>query len=178
MDTNTKSSNVDLTQKSCVILDFDHTLIHAVRNTEQIFEYPPHENHFMYRDHYKIFIRPGTEGFLRNLYERFPYVVYWSAGKDDYVRSIAKRITPGEFEPYCVITRATMEGSRSKHFEKIEGLLPVSKEECVFVDDSPHRIKDLDDEHKITAERYYAYCDVDGLDNYLIRLSDEMGLFD
>jgi hypothetical protein len=151
--------------KQCIVLDMDECLIHswdiaksgylrAVENDprtvsyrDQLFEFFPDVDS-KYQSSFGI-MRPGLIHFLEYCFERFEYVVLWSAGTDYYVEQVSDFIfSLADKIPHEVLARSRCKVVKSStmindvkteyvmHTKPLQNLPYVELSHCFFVDDN------------------------------------------
>lgn len=159
-------------RKNCIILDLDHTLIHAViknDKTKYFIDNAFNQDKFRIRlsnEEFVVYRRPYLDQFLEFCFSKYKYVIIWSAGTENYVNKILRIILSREQKPYKVITRDTFD-TKKKDIENILDDPNISVFRLMFVDDSPRRIRNLDNAFIIRSVPYHISHERVQNDNYL-----------
>ena len=153
-----------------VILDLDHTLVHAVHPKEDVLK----EQAFTFtpaKKPYNVYKRPFLDEFMEFCFQTFDKVLIWSAGTEDYVEGILANCNIPILRKkklFRIITRSTF----NKHSKNISHILThpeLEESKIFFVDDKIDSIKGASALcHLVKAEpfRYYEYRG----DSYLLYL--------
>ena len=133
-----------------IILDLDHTLIHAVRPHDDIRNCP--DTRICIEGYkFNIYFRPCLDEFISMCFEHFSMVILWSSGGDRYVNivieSLAKHLRSMQEHTFDrVITpikrRSLYDGPQKNIGDalKYDDMLKGVPEPIYFLDDIPGRI--------------------------------------
>lgn len=136
-----------------IILDVDHTLIHAVKKSEFL---PTNDHCYLEMDDYYVHLRPGLYEFLDNCFAVTPYVVLWSSGIEKYIENATKFLLD-MYPFYKIITRTTFDTVK-KNVDLLMTDEVMSRSTIIFVDDYIDRINSESNKvivHEISRFEYH-----------------------
>lgn len=141
--------------KKIIILDIDHTLVHAqILNNNNYFKGDFRVGRYI------VCKRPYVDNFIKWCFENFSGVIVWSAGDKNYVEGIVKHLFRTPYKPMMVLTRINC---KTKYYHKDVAILDdklklfsinLNTSNIFFVDDIPHRIKNLTQKNIIPIKPY------------------------
>jgi len=139
----------------CIILDLDKTLIHSVRPERDKIQNPCVHLEISDNNHYNLYIRDHLQEFLEFCFENFTSVILWTAATDGYVETLLPYIPfPKDCFFHKIITR-DLYNTSTKNLDFImtdPTLCDINQ--VLFVDDIPHRIKNLPKKNMIVAKEF------------------------
>ena len=155
----------------CIILDLDHTLIHAIHEIND--EIKKHiVTIYCENKNYNLYLRNHLEDFLQFCFYNFEMVILWTAATDGYVELILPYLPiPNGKMFYKIITRDLYE-TTTKNLDFIITDPRIEINEVLFVDDIPRRIEQLPLNNIIVAEKFEYKAN----DNYLLNLIEILTL--
>lgn len=121
-----------------IILDLDHTLIHAKKKEEDQFNDKNRPCHID-SDRYYVYLRPHIYRFLDSCFRITPHVILWTAATESYVKSVINFLTE-LYSFFRVITRDTF-GTTTKNVDLLMGDPIIERSMVIFVDDIVRRIQ-------------------------------------
>lgn len=162
-------------RKDTIILDLDHTLIHAVPSSQaypsnlafsriQSFSDDSQDHTEIWRTpNYLVYVRPYCQSFLNYCFSRYKKVILWSMGSRPYVERILKEMLQHYGVTFHeVYTRNEFPDSKNL------SMIDVNTNRTLFLDDLPERIRNLSDQNIIEAPPFYSH-NID-TDTYLLDL--------
>ena len=169
----------NLYDKKIIILDLDHTLIHAKRiNIDTVLG-----DFNICNNTHTVYKRPHVDDFITWCFNNFDGVIVWSAGSRDYVEDIVRKLFKYA-KPNIILARENC--STHKYYKDVLTLknirfkdwnINLNNSKIFFVDDIPQRIKNLNQKCIIPIKPYctrrhiYRNRSFSGdRDNYLLRI--------
>lgn len=147
-------------RKDTIILDLDHTLLHAVDPCDLPRDMKDYAS-FRIPGSF-VFLRPHLFAFLEYCFGKYKKVILWSMGSRSYVESVLTELAKMEIFFHEVWTRDEFP------LGKDVSAISVNRNRTLFLDDITDRIQNLHSENIIEARPYY-YSDM-CTDNYLLEL--------
>jgi hypothetical protein len=154
-----------LSKNKMIILDLDHTLVHAIDENE-IKKNRICKGSFKYTT-YDVFMRPHLDKFIYFCCSNYENIIIWSLGTSDYVNYIIKRMFEKyNCKPLLILTREDSKKTESgweKNTLKIKEKLSekginFDNYKFVFVDDIVKRIVCSENVDVIEIKPFYHRC--------------------
>nr|QBK88639.1 MAG: ctd-like phosphatase [Mimivirus LCMiAC01] len=147
-----------------IILDIDHTLIHSKRIDPTI-KFGEFGDFNICDNEYTIYKRPYVDKFIEWCFNNFNGILVWSAGTKIYVDNVVKYLFKSPLKPIMILTRknCSINYSNNRYYKDFSTLdatlknlgISPNTSKMFFVDDLPHRIKNLNSQYIIPIKPYW-----------------------
>nr|QBK89146.1 MAG: ctd-like phosphatase [Mimivirus LCMiAC02] len=144
-----------------IILDIDHTLVHSKRISPTI-KFGELGDFNVCNNMYSTYKRPYVDKFIKWCFNNFDGVIVWSAGTKGYVDNVVKYLFKTH-KPIIILTRKNCSINCNRYYKDVSTLDVTLKNVCInpntskifFIDDLPHRIKNLNSQYIIPIKPYW-----------------------
>lgn len=157
-------------RKDTIILDLDHTLIHAVNSSQTLGQTLFNGNptvEIWQTPNYHVYVRPHCQSFLNYCFGHYKKVILWSMGSRPYVERILQEMLQHYGVTFHeVYTRNEFPDSKNL------SMIDVNTNRTLFLDDVPTRICNLSDQNIIEVPPFYSQ-NID-TDTYLLDLQKKL----
>lgn len=166
-----KKQNMPISfRKDTIILDLDHTLIHAVpygynQASPNIQSFS--EVEIWRTPNYLVYVRPHCQSFLNYCFGHYNKVILWSMGSRPYVERILQEM----FQHYGVTFHEVYTRNEFPDSKNLS-MIDVNTNRTLFLDDVPTRICNLSNQNIIEAPPFYSQ-NID-TDTYLLDLQKKL----